>query len=95
MNHRYIDSKLCLFENYKHLLTSESSLKTTQFKKNLSKMESQLQAARRVYNGDVTLYNTAISTFPNNVFAGIFGSKIFQSLLHIIPYCLNFLKQWS
>lgn len=42
MNHRYIDSKLCLFENYKHLLTSESSLKTTQFKKNLSKMEKYI-----------------------------------------------------
>ena len=41
--------------------------------KALIKMESQLQAARRVYNGDVTLYNTTISTFPNNVFAGFFG----------------------
>ena len=43
--------------------------------RNLTKMESQLQAARRVYNGDVTLYNTSISTFPNYVFAGIFGFK--------------------
>ena len=41
--------------------------------KNLTKMESQLQAARRVYNGDVTLYNTAISTFPSNIFALIYG----------------------
>ncbi len=43
--------------------------------KALEKMESQLQAARRIYNGDVTLYNTTISTFPNNFFAGIFGFK--------------------
>lgn len=43
--------------------------------KTLEKMESQLQAARRIYNGDVTLYNTTISTFPNNFFAGIFGFK--------------------
>ena len=43
--------------------------------KNLEKMESQLQAARRVYNGDVTLYNTTISTFPNNIFAQIFNFK--------------------
>ena len=43
--------------------------------KSLAKMESQLQAARRVYNGDVTLYNTTISTFPNNVFASLFGFK--------------------
>ena len=38
-------------------------------------MESQLQAARRVYNGDVTLYNTTISEFPNNIFASIFNFK--------------------
>ena len=36
-------------------------------------MESQLQAARRIYNGDVTLYNTTISTFPNSFFASLFG----------------------
>lgn len=49
--------------------------------KNLTKMESQLQAARRVYNGDVTLYNTAISTFPSNIFALIYGfseEKLFE-----------------
>jgi LemA protein len=39
--------------------------------KSLIKIESQLQAARRVYNGDVTLYNTAIQTFPNNMVAKI------------------------
>ena len=43
--------------------------------KSLIKMESQLQAARRVYNGDVTLYNTTISEFPNNIFASIFNFK--------------------
>lgn len=43
--------------------------------KNLTKMESQLQAARRIYNGDVTLYNTTISTFPNSLFASFFGFK--------------------
>jgi LemA protein len=41
--------------------------------KSLVKMESQLQAARRVYNGDVTLYNTTISTFPNNILAKMFN----------------------
>ena len=39
--------------------------------KNLSKIESQLQAARRIYNGDVTLYNKAIQSFPNNIIANI------------------------
>lgn len=40
--------------------------------KSLIKMESQLQAARRIYNGDVTLYNTTIKSFPNNIFAKLF-----------------------
>lgn len=53
--------------------------------KNLTKMESQLQAARRVYNGDVTLYNTAISTFPNSIFAKIFGFGE-ESLFEIEEY---------
>ena len=40
--------------------------------KNLVKIESQLQAARRIYKGDVTLYNTTIQTFPNNIIANLF-----------------------
>lgn len=39
--------------------------------KSLTKIESQLQAARRIYNGDVTLYNTTIQVFPNNIIATI------------------------
>lgn len=53
--------------------------------KNLTKMESQLQAARRVYNGDVTLYNTTIQAFPNNFFARIFNFKE-QDLFEIEEY---------
>lgn len=41
--------------------------------KSLIKIESQLQAARRLYNGDVTLYNTTIQTFPGNMIAGLFN----------------------
>lgn len=43
--------------------------------KNLSKMENQLQAARRIYNTDVTNYNISISTFPNNLIANKFNFK--------------------
>ena len=49
--------------------------------KALQKMENELQAARRIYNGDVTLYNTTITTFPNNILASIFGfhqEELFQ-----------------
>ena len=41
--------------------------------KTLSKIESQLQAARRIYNGDVTLYNTKIGQFPTVFIAKNFG----------------------
>ena len=38
-------------------------------------MEDQLQAARRLYNMDVTCYNTSIQTFPTNLIAKIFKFK--------------------
>ena len=38
-------------------------------------MENQLQAARRIYNVEVTEYNTKIVTVPTNIIAGIFGFK--------------------
>lgn len=41
--------------------------------RNLSKIESQLQAARRIYNNDVTKYNTKINIVPYNIIAMLFG----------------------
>ena len=63
---------LAVGESNPDLKASEQFLN---LQKSLIKMESQLQAARRVYNGDVTLYNTTISEFPNNIFASIFNFK--------------------
>ena len=65
-------SLLAVGENNPNLQASEQFVS---LQRSLEKMESQLQAARRVYNGDVTLYNTSISTFPSNIFASIFGFK--------------------
>ena len=56
----------------------KSSEQFINLQKNLTKIESQLQAARRIYNGDVTLFNTAIETFPSNIFAIIFGFQKFE-----------------
>ena len=61
---------IAVAENYPELKASEQYLN---LQRNLTKIESQLQAARRIYNGDVTLYNTTISTFPNSFFASLFG----------------------
>lgn len=65
-------------ENYPELKSSENFLN---LQKNLTKMEDQLQAARRLYNMDVTNYNTSIQTFPTNILANIFkfnAEKLFE-----------------
>lgn len=36
----------------------------------LSEIEDQIQAARRIYNGNVEAYNTRIQVFPNSLLAG-------------------------
>lgn len=64
-----------LGEDNPNLQASEQFL---QLQKSISRMEDQLQAARRLYNGDVTLYNTTISTFPNNLLASMGGFKKFD-----------------
>ena len=67
-----INKIIAVAENYPELKASEQFLN---LQKNLSKMESQLQAARRIYNNDVTNYNTKISVVPDNIIAKLFGFK--------------------
>lgn len=69
---RQINSIIATAENYPELKASEQFLN---LQKNLSKVESQLQAARRIYNNDVTNYNTKISVVPYNIVAGMFNFK--------------------
>ena len=69
---------LAIAEGYPELKASEQFLN---LQKNLSKIESQLQAARRIYNNDVTKYNTKIETIPTNLIASMFGmekAELFQ-----------------
>lgn len=65
-----INKIIIMAENYPNLKASEQFFN---LQKNLSKIESQLQAARRIYNNDVTKYNTKISIIPYNIIASIFG----------------------
>lgn len=67
-----LNNVIALLENYPELKSSEQFLN---LQKNLQKVESQLQAARRIYNNEVTKYNTKISIFPINIIAKIFGFK--------------------
>lgn len=67
------------FNNFIGVAESIPELKASKnflnLQKTLIKLESQLQAARRIYNGDVTLYNTKITTFPGNIVANFFKLK--------------------
>lgn len=67
-----INKIIAVGEDYPELKASEQFLN---LQKSLSKMESQLQAARRIYNMEVTEYNTKINVIPNNIIAKIFGFK--------------------
>ena len=65
-----INQIVAVAENYPELKASEQFLN---LQRNLSKIESQLQAARRIFNNDVTKYNTKINIVPYNIIAMLFG----------------------
>ena len=67
-----INKLMAVAENYPDLKASEQFLN---LQKQLTKMESQLQAARRIYNIEVTNYNTKISVVPSNIIASMFNFK--------------------
>lgn len=68
LNHEF-NSLLAVAEDYPNLKADEQFL---MLQKSLSKMESQLQAARRLYNIEVTSLNTKIMSFPSNIVANMF-----------------------
>lgn len=63
---------IAVAENYPELKANEQYLN---LQKTLTKLESQLQAARRIYNTEVTDYNNKIYTVPSNIVAKLFGFK--------------------
>lgn len=63
---------IAVAESYPELKASDQFLN---LQKSLIKTENQLQAARRIYNIDVTNYNTKISVVPYNLIAKIFNFK--------------------
>ena len=54
-------------ENYPELRSSEIFV---ELQRGIREAEEHLQAARRVYNANVSAYNTAITIFPNHLLAG-------------------------
>ena len=57
-------------EQYPQLRATENF---QQLSRNLSELEDEIQAARRIYNSNVQSYNTKIQVFPNSVVAGQAG----------------------
>lgn len=67
-----VNKTMLVLEKYPDLKANEQF---SNLQKNLTKMENQIQAARRIYNNDVGKYNNTISIFPNNMIATIFKFK--------------------
>lgn len=63
---------IAVAENYPDLKASEQYLN---LQRTLTKLESQLQAARRIYNAEATNYNNKIEVVPSNLIASLFGFK--------------------
>ena len=63
---------IAVSENYPDLKANEQYLN---LQKTLTKLENQLQAARRIYNLEVTEYNNKIDVIPSNLVASLFGFK--------------------
>ena len=63
---------IAVAENYPDLKADEQYLN---LQRTLTKLENQLQAARRIYNLEVTEYNNKIDVVPSNLIASMFGFK--------------------
>ena len=57
-------------EQYPELRATENF---QQLSRNLSELEDEIQASRRIYNSNVQAYNTKIQVFPNSVVASSGG----------------------
>ena len=60
-----------LAENYPELKSSNNFI---ELQRSIADVEEHLQAARRLYNSNVTAYNKKIITFPNSIIAGMIGA---------------------
>lgn len=65
-----LKSLLAVSEAYPELKANENFMR---FQDELAGTENRIQVARRDYNEVARNYNTQISLFPNNIFAGFFG----------------------
>jgi len=65
-----LKSVFALAENYPDLKASQEF---NQLQQTLTGLEESIQRARRYYNATVRDLNTSVESFPNNLFAAMFG----------------------
>lgn len=71
LNNEY-NKLIALSENYPEIKASENFLN---LQKQITKVENEIAASRRLYINDVTNYNTKIEKFPHVIIATILGYK--------------------
>lgn len=67
---RSLGKLFAVAENYPDLKANQNFIDLQQ---QLSKLEEEIQMARRYYNGTVRNLNVGIETFPNSIVAGMFN----------------------
>ncbi|HEY5714205.1 MAG TPA: LemA family protein [Candidatus Gracilibacteria bacterium] len=67
-----LKSIFALSENYPDLKSNQNFL---ELQNALSETEDQIAASRRIYNGNVTVLNTKVQSFPSNIVAGMHKFK--------------------
>lgn len=76
LNNHYTNI-MALVEAYPEIKAGENFL---QLQKEISDVESEISAARRIYSTSITTYNNKVQTFPSNIFASIFGYKTVEPI---------------
>ena len=67
-----LNKYLAIVENYPDLKANNQYMN---LQSELRRIENELEQARRIYNDEVTRYNTAIETVPSNIIASIFAFR--------------------
>lgn len=68
-----LKSLFAVSENYPDLKANENFLS---LQNQLAETEDQIASSRRIYNGNVTVLNTKIESFPSNIVAGVHHFEI-------------------
>ena len=63
---------IALIESYPEIKASDNYLK---LQKELTNVENEIQASRRIYINSITDYNNSVMKFPSSIIATVFGFK--------------------